>query len=93
MFTKLALQAKSQSTWQATQVYTQLALKAQSNSRATLEALIEVKRPKQISFVRQANLAQNQQVNNGVIPSRERKKRNAPIELIVEEADGGKKVD
>lgn len=93
MFARLALQAKSQSTLQATQVYTQLALKAQSNSRATIEALIEAKRPKQIAFVRQANLAQNQQVNNGVPPPRERKKRDVPNELIVEEADGGKKVD
>ena len=42
-----------------------LALKAQSQSRATLEALAEIKNPRSVAFVKQANIATNQQVNNG----------------------------
>ena len=42
-----------------------MALKAQSQSRATIQALIELKYPKQATFVKQANIANgNQQVNN-----------------------------
>jgi hypothetical protein len=41
------------------------ALKAQNQSRATLQALIQLKQPSQTTFVRQANIAQgHQQVNN-----------------------------
>ncbi len=42
-----------------------LALKAQSQSRATLETLANIKNPKAVAFVRQANIANGpQQVNN-----------------------------
>ena len=42
-----------------------LAFKAQNQSRATLQALIQLKQPSQTTFVRQANIAQgHQQVNN-----------------------------
>jgi len=43
-----------------------IALKAQSQCRATLETLSDIKNPKSIAFVKQANIAAgNQQVNNG----------------------------
>ena len=43
-----------------------LALKAQSQCRTTLEALAEIKNPRSVAFVRQANIANGpQQVNNG----------------------------
>lgn len=42
-----------------------IALRAQSQCRTTLEALAEIKNPKAIAFVKQANIANNQQVNNG----------------------------
>ena len=43
-----------------------LALKAQSQSRATIQALTEIKYPKQVAFVKQANISNgHQQVNNG----------------------------
>jgi hypothetical protein len=42
-----------------------LALKAQSQSRTTVEALAEIKFPKSATFIRQANIAAQQQVNNG----------------------------
>ena len=49
----------------ATEQYMRLALKAQSQARTTIETLAEVKNPRAVAFVKQANIAQNQQVNNG----------------------------
>jgi hypothetical protein len=49
----------------ATEQYMRLALKAQSQARTTIETLAEVKNPKAVAFVKQANIANNQQVNNG----------------------------
>lgn len=84
MFMDLAVRAKGLHDLPAVQALTQLALKAQSGSRATLQTLAELKNPRPV-FVRQTNVAQTQQVNNGsqepVLPSRARKPRNAPIEL------------
>jgi hypothetical protein len=45
--------------------YLRLALRAQSQCRATIETLAEMKNPKPVAFVRQANFANGpQQVNN-----------------------------
>lgn len=78
----------------AVQTLTQLALRAQSNSRATIQTLAEVKNPKQVAFVKQANIAQNQQVNNGVSSlARARKDQVKPNELIAEVNHGSKKMD
>lgn len=47
--------------------YLRLALKAQSQCRATLETLAAIKNPATLAFVKQANFANGpQQVNNGV---------------------------
>ena len=48
----------------ATETYLRLALKAQAQCRATLETLAGVKYPKAPTFVRQQNVAYQQQVNN-----------------------------
>ena len=79
-----------------------LALKAQSQSRSTIQALIELKYPKQVAFVKQANIANgHQQVNNGVgeqktthhlDESRARKNQNQSNELL-EENNGSPKMD
>ena len=51
----------------ATDTYLRLALKAQAQCRATLEALAEIKNPRPVAFVKQANISNGpQQVNNGV---------------------------
>ena len=42
-----------------------LALEAQSQCRTTIEAIAEIKNPRSVAFVKQANIAVNQQVNNG----------------------------
>ena len=49
--------------------YMRLALKAQSQCRTTLEGLAEMKNPRPVAFVNQANIANGpQQVNNGSFP-------------------------
>lgn len=60
--------------------YMRLALKTQSQTRTTLEALNEIKNPRSVAFVKQANVANNQQVNNGCAAHAE-KGKNAPNEL------------
>jgi hypothetical protein len=53
----------------AMDTYARLALKAQAQCRATLEALAEIKNPRPVSFVKQANIANGpQQVNNSSAP-------------------------
>jgi hypothetical protein len=53
----------------ATDTYMRLALKAQAQCRATLEALAEIKNPRPMAFVKQANISNGpQQVNNGTVP-------------------------
>ena len=51
----------------AADTYMKLAFKAQSQCRMNLEALAEIKAPRAVAFVNQANIAHgHQQVNNGV---------------------------
>lgn len=67
----------------ATDTYLRLAMKAQSQCRATLEALAAIKNPP-IVYARQANIAAGpQQVNNGVPANdaRMRKTETTPTEL------------
>ncbi len=49
----------------ACETYLRMAFKAQAQCRATIETLAEVKYPKAATFVRQQNVAYQQQVNNG----------------------------
>lgn len=71
---------------EAMERYMRLALKAQSQCRTTLEALVEAKYPRSVAFVRQANIAHgHQQVNNGLaetVPGTHEKTRNEPNELL-----------
>lgn len=46
-----------------------LALKAQNQCRATLQTLANIKNPSHTSFVKQQNVAYQQQVNNGITAS------------------------
>lgn len=65
--------------------FLKLGLRAQSQCRANLEALANIKNPK--TYLSQTNIAHNQQVNNS-IPA---KKRNPPIELL--ETSDGERLD
>ena len=50
----------------AMESYMRLSLKAQAQCRATVEALAEIKNPRPVAFVKQANISNGpQQVNNG----------------------------
>jgi hypothetical protein len=78
----------------ATERYMRLALKAQSQCRATLEALAEVKNPRAVAFVRQTNVAHGpQQVNNGASPAaspaRTEQPATSPNRLLPAPAPGG----
>ena len=73
----------------ATESYMRLALKAQSQSRATVETLAAIKNPP-VVFARQANINNGgqQQVNNGTAPplatahAHAEKSQSAPTELL-----------
>jgi len=94
IFGRLVLKAaaNSQTNLSAAETCMRLALKAQSQCRATIEALAEIKNPKPLAFVHQANIAQGpQQVNNGVDPSRAREKENQQNKLL--EFKDGERVD
>jgi putative sterol carrier protein len=65
MFVSLCLQAENKSQLNQYTAFMNLALKAQAQSRATIQALTELKYPKQTNFVKQANIANgHQQINN-----------------------------
>ncbi|MBU1364036.1 MAG: hypothetical protein KKE51_09480 [Gammaproteobacteria bacterium] len=69
LFSSLALRSQANTTagfLDAADRYMRLALKAQSQCRTTVEALAEIKNPRPIAFVKQANISNGpQQVNNG----------------------------
>ena len=72
IFTSLARRATSQEYLKQFQAYLGLALKAQAQCRATLEALAEIKNPRPVAFVKQANISGgHQQVNNGTQPAQQ----------------------
>ena len=68
----------------AAETYMRLALKAQTQCRATLEALAAIKNPRPLAFVQQANIAHGpQQVNNGTADiSRAGKSENQPNKVL-----------
>ena len=72
IFTSLARRATSQEYLTQFQAYLGMALKAQAQCRATLEALAEIKNPRPVAFVKQANISGgHQQVNNGMQPAQQ----------------------
>lgn len=77
---------------QAAEIYMRLALKAQSQCRATLETLATIKNPP-IVYARQANVTTGpQQVNNGIpVPSRAGNTENPPNKIL--EAKEHERVD
>jgi hypothetical protein len=70
IFTSLARRAANQEQMRHYEAFLGLALKAQAQSRATISALVDLKYPRQATFVKQANIANGpQQVNNGGAPA------------------------
>lgn len=106
IFTELARRAASNlgQYLGATESYLRLALKAQSQSRATLETLAAIKNPPTV-FARQANINNGgqQQVNNGPVPrgaeqyapvsARPRESVSEPNELLEDRTHGSTQLD
>ena len=95
MFMSQARRANGQEYLKQYTTYMNLALKSQSQSRATIQALIELKYPRQVVVTQQANFsAGHQQVNNGATqqsfpsnththaPTHAGKNQNEPNELM-----------
>ena len=84
VFNKMMIQARSASFIPQLQAYSEIALKAQNQCRQTLAVLAELKNPKRTMFVKQQNLAINQQVNNNAKPENSKKVEKTANELLIE---------
>ncbi len=94
MFVSLARRAQRQEYQRHFEAFLGLALKAQAQSRATIQAVVDLKYPKQATFVNQANIANGpQQVNNGPCPARELKNQTQQIEVLDGVMHGCKAMD
>lgn len=83
IFTALSRRAANADQLPQFQSAMSMAFKAQAQCRATLEALAEIKNPRAVAFVRQANIANGpQQVNNGAPAS------DAPQPAAIDQATG-----
>lgn len=92
IFHKLAMRADSASAIPQFEAALKMALRAQSQCRATLETLATIKNPPHVAFVKQANIAHGpQQVNNGV--SRTQESENPPTELFGLSDETGQRLD
>ena len=68
IFNHLAQLAIGQQSISHIDAFLRLGLKAQTQCRATLETLAEIKHPRPTAFIKQQNVGVNQQVNNGELP-------------------------
>ena len=74
--------------------YLKLALRAQSQCRATWEALSAIKNPPVIGYVRQANIAHGpQQVNNATLDDMPRGRENQNLQNKLMEQKDGERLD
>lgn len=99
IFNTLASRAERQEYLPQFDNYLRLALKAQNQCRTTLESLAEIKNPRPTAFIKQQNIAANQQVNNEASPSgqgahaRAGNIENQPNELKVMTHAPGERLD
>ena len=90
MFNNLALRSTGHTNFKNIELLTRLALKAQSQARATAETLAAIKNP--MPYIRQTNIAQGpQQVNNGIPPAHGENK-TVPIKQL-EQPHNGERMD
>jgi hypothetical protein len=90
IFTHMSRRVLNQEYQRHTESFFAMALKAQNQCRMTLETLNEIKYPRQVAFVRQANIANGpQQVNNRRV-SRTRKKSTKRTNKLLEQTDGNR---
>ncbi|MCG5494415.1 hypothetical protein [Ectothiorhodospira variabilis] len=90
MFSRLIERASEQNLAEHHYQFLKLALRAQNQSRATLQALGDLRTPRSHVFARQANIAQNQQINHTHATPADSSKfnPNAQNELLEDDADG-----
>ncbi len=97
IFSSYACRAQAQTQYRFREGFMTMALKAQAQSRATIQAIVELKFPRQATFVSQANIAAGpQQVNNGtksVTPTRTKQNPNQQSKLLEETHDGSTYLD
>ena len=84
MFVTLARMSTTQEYLKHHNAYATLALKSQAQSRATIQALIELKYPRQVVVTQQANINNgNQQINHGTgTTTHAGKNQSEPNELM-----------
>jgi hypothetical protein len=102
IFNNLARRALKAEYLQQMDAFLRLAMKAQSQCRSTIETLAEIKNPRAVAFVTQANIAAGpQQINNaGIGPGSQapdsgsgaREVESSPNKLL-EHAHGGERLD
>lgn len=85
MFNSLARKAASQmdANMQAVETCLRLALKAQGQCRATLQTLAEIKNPRPLAIVKQANIAHGHQQINNETPSPKRARRPKSVKQTI----------
>lgn len=90
MFSRLIERASDQNLAEHHYQFLKLALRAQNQSRATLQALGDLRTPRSHVFARQANVAQNQQINHTHATPADSSKftPNAQNELLEDDSDG-----
>ena len=97
IFTSLAKRAQVQTSQRNLEAFLGLAMKAQSQSRATIATLVDLKFPRQVAFVKQTNVSHGpQQVNNHIdtgAGSRTETIQSQQTELLARDTDGGKTMD
>ena len=99
MFTSLALRAQAQTQMPHLEKFMGLALKAQAQSRATIQALVELKYPRQVAFVKQLNSTTGaQQINNGtqalpIARTEEKQTHLNEVKALEDQSNGGTYLD
>ena len=94
IFNNLARRAINAEYMDNLEKYLRLGLRAQSQCRATLEALAEMKSPRQTAFVNQANIAHgHQQINNTLQQPSKSAKENEIVKNELLEKTNGERMD
>jgi hypothetical protein len=97
IFTSLAKRAQVQTSQRNLEAFLGLAMKAQSQSRATIATLVDLKYPRQVAFLKQTNVSHGpQQVNNHTDPgagSRTEEVQSQRDKLLVGHNDGSTTMD
>lgn len=93
LFNNLARRAQNQQYLNQFETNLRLALKAQSQCKATLETLAAIKNPP-VVIAKQANISNgHQQINNGVPATRTEKTKSTQNELLAEAQHGSETLD